>query len=154
MMNWILLVMGAMVAVVLAMLLGGAMAPRTRTATRTLRTSHRVDEVFACLRQADGPPRWCADLPAMRVRETEPPHRLGLTLLDDDGQPIGEWQVTVREEEDGDTVATIAETVRVDNLLFRFLASLGTDGTRPQRFLDAAAAQLGVKAEPPGGVRR
>lgn len=153
MMNWILLVMGGIVAVVLAMLLGGAMAPRTRTATRTLRTSRRADEVFAYLRQADGPPRWCADLPAMRVREAEPPHRLDLTLLDDDGQPIGEWQVSVREEEGG-TVATIAETVRVDNLLLRFLASLGSDGARPQRFLDAAAAQLGLDVESPGGVRR
>lgn len=148
MMNWILLVMAAIAAVIVAMLLGGAMAPRTRVASRTLLVPRSVLEVYAQLREVDGPPRWCADLPTMRVTSEAAPHTLVLTLLDDDGHDMGTWQVTVEDRSPATgSSTTITETVTVNNLIVRFLRSLGGNGARPQRFLEAVAAQLDVPAE-------
>lgn len=146
MMNWILLVMGGIAAIVIAMLLGGAMAPRTRISSRSLKTDRRADAVFALLRQADGPPRWCADLPNMRCTNEQPPREATFVLLDDDGQDIGRWHVSVETLTNAArsyTQATITESITVNNLLLRFLRSLGGNGARPQRYLEAVAAQLG-----------
>ena len=144
-MNWILLVMAAIVAVVLAMLVGGAMSPRERVATRALSTPCPAADLFALVRAADGPPRWCADLPGMRVVHESPPTSVHFALITDDGAPMGTWTVHVTETTRGST-ATIVETVAVPNLLVRFLRSIGGNGARPERFLWAVARELGVPA--------
>ncbi len=149
MMNWILLVMATIAAVMVAMLLGGAIAPRTRRAGRSLIAARSVADVYARVREADGPPRWCAELPTMRVSDEQAPRSLTFTLLDDDGAEMGRWDVTVSALDGPDawTRISISETVTVNNLLMRFLRSLGGNGARPQRFLEAMAHQLDVPAE-------
>lgn len=149
MMNWILLVMATIAAVVVAMLLGGAMAPRTRRSMRSLIAARPPADVYARVREADGPPRWCAELPTMRLSDEQAPSALSFTLLDDDGAEMGRWHVTVAVVSDMDdrTCVTITEVVTVNNLLLRFLSSLGGHGARPQRFLEAVARQLDVSAD-------
>ena len=142
MMNWILLVMATIAAIVVAMIVGGLLAPRGRLATRTLTVDAAPEAVYRLLREADGPPRWCPALPTMRVDEEHQPSALRFTLLDDEGTRLGTWDVTVRAER-GRTVATIAEQVSVSNPVVRFLRSFGGNGTRPQRFLEAVARELG-----------
>ncbi|WP_396224051.1 hypothetical protein [Gemmatimonas sp.] len=144
-MNWILLVMAAIVAVGLAMLAGGAMAPRERVAARALTTPCPAADLFALLRAADGPPRWCANLPAMRVVHESPPATVHFELVTDDGAPMGTWTVHVTEMAQG-SKATIVEAVAVPNLLLRFVRSIGGNGARPERFLVAVARELGVPA--------
>ena len=151
MMNWILLVMATIAATIVAMLLGGAMAPRTRRAVRSLHTTRTVADVYATAREVDGPPRWCADLPNMRVITEQAPHELTLVLLDDDGADTGQWHITVQpangtENGADHAVITVAESVSETNLLLRFLRSLGSGGGRLERFLDALARQLDVPA--------
>jgi hypothetical protein len=145
MMNWILLVMAAVAAIVVAMILGGLMAPRTRMATRTLECDASATDVYRLLREADGPPRWYAALPTMHVQDELAPHRVQFALVNDDGTPMGSWKVTVHTEPER-VVATITEHVAVDNLILRFLRSFGGNGARPQAFLEAVAGQLGVPA--------
>ena len=153
MMNWILLVMATIASVMVAMLIGGAMAPRTRTSVRTLLAARPVSDVYARVREADGPPRWCAELPTMRVSAEQAPHELTFTLLNDDGAEMGRWQITVGAHNDTSngtpeqTRVTIIESVTVNNLVLRFLRSLGGNGARPQRFLEAVAHQLDVPAD-------
>ncbi len=149
MMNWILLVMATIAAVMVAMLLGGAMAPRTRRSVRSLIAARPADDVYACVREADGPPRWCAELPTMRVTDDAAPGSLAFTLLDDDGAEMGHWHVTVTPVSDADdrSRVVIVESVTVNNLVLRFLRSLGGNGARPQRFLEAVARQLDVPAD-------
>jgi uncharacterized protein YndB with AHSA1/START domain len=145
MMNWILLVMAAVAAIVVAMIVGGLMAPRTRVATRTLDCDASASDVYRLLREADGPPRWFAALPTMHVQDESAPDRVHFALLNDDGTPMGTWIVTVHSEQER-VVATITEQVDVDNVLLRFLRSFGGDGARPRAFLEAVAGQLGVAA--------
>jgi hypothetical protein len=145
--------MATIAAVMVAMLVGGAMAPRTRFSVRSLVVPRPVPDVYARVREADGPPRWCADLPTMRVSGEQIPHDVTFTLLDDDGAEMGRWHVTVGgldRAPDGtseQTVVTITESVTVHNLLVRFLRSFGGDGARPQRFLEAVAQQLDAPAD-------
>lgn len=142
MMNWILLVMGAVAAVVVAMIVGGLLSPRIRTATRTLTCEATPDAVYHLLREADGPPRWCPALPTMDVQVADAPRHLRLALRDDDGAPLGTWDITVHGHE-AHTVVTLTETVAVNNPVLRFLRSFGGTGERPQRFLEAVARELG-----------
>lgn len=143
MMNWILLVMATVAAVVLSMLIGGLLAPRERVATKSLMCDAQPERVYALLREADGPPRWCASLPTMRVQSEAPPHRATFALFDDDGGDLGTWHLTVQR--DGDhTVATIREQVAVPNPILRFLRSFGGNGARAHAFLEAVAGELGV----------
>jgi hypothetical protein len=143
-MNWILLVMAAIGSVILAMIAGGLLTPRTRVTTRTLVTAHGAAELFALLRAADGPPRWCADLPTLRLEHEAPPHRVHFTIVSDDGVDIGDWQITV-ETGNAHTTASITETVSTVNPLLRFISTLGGSAGRTQHFLDAVAQQLAAR---------
>jgi hypothetical protein len=149
MMNWILVIMGTIASVMVAMLLGGAMAPRTRTSVRALTTARDIEDVYARVREADGPPRWCAALPTMQVHEEQAPHAVTFLLLDDEGTEMGRWHITLGAPPGttSHTRVTITESVTVNNVLLRFLRSIGGNGVRPQRFLEAVAHQLGVPAE-------
>jgi hypothetical protein len=143
MMNWILLVMATVAAIVLSMIIGGLLAPRERVATKSLVCEALPERVYALLREADGPPRWCASLPTMRLQNEAPPDRATFALFDDDGRDLGTWHITVRR--DGDhTVATIREQVAVPNPILRFLRSFGGNGARAQAFLESVAGELGV----------
>jgi hypothetical protein len=108
-----------------------------------------VPDVYARVREADGPPRWCADLPTMQVAAEAVPHDVTFTLLDDEGAEMGRWHVTVGVHDggNGQTIVTITESVTVHNLLLRFLRSFGGNGARPQRFLEAVAQQLDAPAD-------
>lgn len=143
MMNWILLVMATVAAVVLSMLIGGLLAPRVRVATKSLACDVEPERLYRLLREADGPPRWCASLPAMRVQEEAAPHGVTFMLFDDDGGALGTWHITVRQDHEL-TVATISEQVAVPNPILRFLRSFGGNGARVQAFLAAVAGELGV----------
>lgn len=143
MMHWILLAMAAVAGVVLAMTLGGLMAPRTRVATRILTCDFPPAVVFRRLREADGPPRWHPSLPTMRMEEETPPLRLRFVLVSDDGVPFGTWDVGLAVH-DGQTITRLTETVTVTNPVVRFLGSFGGAGARPQAFLESVARELGV----------
>ncbi|GAB1343700.1 hypothetical protein [Gemmatimonas sp.] len=143
MMNWILLVMATVAAVVLAMLIGGLLSPRVRVASKSLVCDVEPERLFQLLRAADGPPRWCASLPTMRVQEEAPPHGVTFMLFDDDGGARGMWRITVQRDEER-TVATISEQVTVPNPILRFVRSFGGNGARLQTFLEAVAGELSV----------
>jgi hypothetical protein len=143
MMNWILLAMAAVAGVVLAIAMGGLLAPRVRVTTRMLTCDRSPEEVFRRVREADGPPRWHPSLPTMQVEEDAPPQRLRFVLLSDDGAPFGIWQVTVAAH-DGQTITRLTETVNMANPIVRFLASVGGAEDRPRAFLESLARELGV----------
>lgn len=150
MMNWILLVMAAVAAVVVAMIVGGLLSPRVRVAVASWQCEGASsDDVFRLVREADGPPRWCPDLPTMVVEAEQPPEQLRLALRDDDGAPLGSWDVQVAAA-DGGAEVTITETVAVPNPIRRFLLAFGGHGERPRRFLAAAAAEL--RRRPPRDI--
>jgi uncharacterized protein YndB with AHSA1/START domain len=106
-MYWILFVMGTMVAVVLALVVGGLATPREHTVTRSIVVPAPPDAVWAVIRDFARYKEWRHELEYADVvtesagqpqwRETttrgsitygvtmdEPPHRMVARILDDD----------------------------------------------------------------------
>jgi hypothetical protein len=142
MMNWILLVMAAIVSVVVALILGGLATSRTRSAAREVRLRAPLDNVWLLVRMVSETPAWCPDLPSMTVLEETRPRLLKTQLLDDTGTPVGHWLVAMSER-DGGTQLTVAEMVDVPNPIVRFFRSFGDDARRVDGFLRALGQQLG-----------
>jgi hypothetical protein len=142
MMNWILLVMAAIVAVVGALVLGGLVSPRTRLVSREVRLRAPLDTVWRLLCTVEETPAWCPELPNMTVVQEEPRQLRRLQLLDDAGEPVGEWTL-VSSARDGGTQLSVAEVVVLRNPIQRFLRSFGSGTARVDGFLRALATQVG-----------
>lgn len=145
MMNWILVIMGAIVAIVLALIVGGLAAARTRLVAREIQLRAPLDAVWPLVKAAEQTPSWCPELPNMTMTSETPPRLVQLQLLDDSGDPFGEWTVTLSTRAGG-TQLSIAETSEVRNPITRFIGSFSSFGFDTQRvdgFLLALAGQLG-----------
>ena len=144
-MYWILFVMGAIVAVVLAILVGGLVTPRKHVASRTITLRATQDRVWSAVRDVARYGDWRHELedasvvdtvqPQLRWRETstrgsvtfgvtvdEPPHRFAARILDDDLPYSGEWTWQIDADGD-DTRVTITERGEVGNPIFRFIGA-------------------------------
>jgi len=156
MMNWILLVMGLVVAVVVALMFGGMMAPKQRRVVRGIRLPIAPDEAWPVVRQVDGPPRWCASLPNMRVVQEQDAVQLVLDVLDDDNLVTGQWQLAVlpldetglipqgEEREAVASLLVLAEQTATGNPVMRMVRSVDRGAGRVDTFLEAVAQQFGV----------
>ena len=156
MMNWILLVMGLVVAVVVALMLGGMMAPKQRRVVRGIRLPVTPDEAWPVVRLVDGPPRWCASLPNMRVVQEQDAVQLVLDVLDDDNVVTGQWQLAVlplaetglipqgEEQAAVASLLVLAEQSSMGNPVMRMVRSVDRGAGRVDTFLEAVAQQFGV----------
>lgn len=142
MMNWILLVMAAIVAVVGAVVLGGLVSPRTRLAAREVRLRAQPDAVWQLVKSVEQTPAWCPDVPNMTVLEESAPQLLRLQLRDDNGEPTGEWTF-VCSARNGGTQLSLAEVIGLRNPIQRFLRSFGSGTARVDSFLQALSTQVG-----------
>jgi uncharacterized protein YndB with AHSA1/START domain len=120
---WILFVMGALVAVAAALVMGGLATPRAHTVSRTVLLRAPLDLVWRTVRDVGAYREWRPELtesvassgddgPEWRestrrhsirfgVTTDEPPHRFGSRILDDDLPFTGEWQWTLEPVGDG-----------------------------------------------------
>jgi hypothetical protein len=151
MMNWILLVMAAVVAVIGALVLGGLVSPRTRLVSREVRLRAPLETVWPLLCTVEQTPPWCPALPNMTLLEETPPQLRRLRLLDDIGTPTGEWTL-VSSARDGGTQLSLAEVVGLRNPIVRFLRSFGSGTARVDDFLRALATQVGEPDAVIGGI--
>jgi len=165
-MYWILFVMGTVVALVVAVLVGGLVTPRTHRATRVIALRASNEQVWALVRDVARYADWRAsvreslivdsDQPQLRWRETtsrgsitfgvvrdEAPHDFAARILDEDLPFSGEWSWHLTPKASG-TQLSITESGAIDNVLFRFLAAhvFGYHRTI-DTFLEAVAKRLG-----------
>ncbi len=165
-MYWILFVMSAMVAVVLAILVGGLVTPRKHVASRTITLRATQDLVWATVHDVARYGDWRHELedasvidteqPQLRWRETstrgsvtfgatvdDPPHRFAARMLDDDLPYSGEWTWQIDAEGD-DTRVTITERGEVGNPIFRFIGAHIIGYTRSiDTYLNGLARHVG-----------
>lgn len=130
-MKWILIVAGAIGALVVLVALVGAMLPRNHTASRTLTLTRTPEEIWALVSD----PAWAKDASGQDVPvetvESRPPHRL-VSRISDPGLPFGgTWTYEVRRTPSGATTLTVTEDGFVTNPIFRFVAKfvMGHHGT-------------------------
>jgi hypothetical protein len=160
---WILFVMGALVAVAAALVMGGLATPRAHTVSRRMVVRAPLDLVWHTVRDVASYSAWRPELresvasmgddgPEWRestgrrslrfgVTVDEPPHRFGSRILDDDLPFTGEWSWALEPVNDG-TRVTITERGEIGNPIFRFLATHMRGHTAT---IDAYLAALAVR---------
>lgn len=146
-MYWILVVMGLIVAIVAAMIVGGLVTPREHVATRQRLYRASPERVWTAIRDVERYAEWREDMidvelvagregePAAQWREIssggtvtfgilsdEPPVRMTARVMDDDLAWGGTWTWDVSPAPDGATL-TITERGHVDNPIFRFIGT-------------------------------
>jgi uncharacterized protein YndB with AHSA1/START domain len=143
-MRWLIIGLAVVAAIVLLVVLVGAMLPRTHVATRTLQLHRAPSEVWALitgidaftswrpdvttvkrLPDRDGRPAWIETASGMDIPldtiESDPPRRLVLRIADPNLAFGGTWTYTIAPSPTGSTL-TITEDGFVSNLIFRFMS--------------------------------
>jgi uncharacterized protein YndB with AHSA1/START domain len=175
MLKWILIVVGALLAVVLVTMLVGAFMPREHVAASFITLRQPPDSVWQVVRDLGAAPEWWSglessqrasleseggqerwiqkmksgsELPILVVREDPP--RLLVTRIDvpDDATFGGTWTYEI-EPADGGSRVTVTENGFINNLLFRFLSNtvLGMHGTM-DAYLRALGSRFGEDVLP------
>lgn len=166
-MYWILFIMSAIVAVILALIVGGLATPRHHAVARATTLPVGPEAVWNVIRDVARYAEWRHDLeradlvdtdqPQTRWRETttrgsitfgvstdDAPHRLVARILDEDLAFTGEWTWQLHRDGDG-TRVTITERGSVGNPIFRFIGAHFIGHTKTiDRYLQALAARLGA----------
>jgi len=128
-MLWILFIMAAMVAVVVAIIVGGLVTPRDYVVTRTVRMHASAEAVWATIRDVDHTD-WRDDTDDVY----------------DDASARSEWSWDITPDGDGIRVA-MTERGRISNPLVRFFAAHVTGHTkRIDGYLHALARRHGESA--------
>jgi len=135
-MKWLLIAGGVLVALIVVMVVIGAMLPVAHTATRSAQFAKAPPEVFAALEQLAGEQ---TDVPFDVVERSEPSR---LVTKIKPGQPFGgTWTYELKADGAGSTL-TITENGEVYNPLFRFLSRYAFGHTAT---LDGFLKQLGTR---------
>lgn len=144
-MYWILFVMGAMVAVVLALFVGGLATPREHTVSRTVIVPAPREQVWMVIRDFSRYADWRHELehaevvadsttqPQWReistrraitfgVTQEEPPLMMVARILDVDVPFTGEWRWELHTHSEGTSVS-LTEHGAVGNPIFRFIGT-------------------------------
>lgn len=152
-MYWILAIMAAIAASLIALVVGGLVTPAEYRAVRRIRLRRPVGEVRALLEDLAAYERW-APSPTTMVRESSTDADvIALRVTDDDtkSQQLWEWRIdgdaTSRSES---STVTLMECGRVGNPVIRFFAALRGHGGGAERTLRALAEhcdEFGVSVE-------
>ena len=165
-MYWILLVMGFMVAIVAALVIGGLATPRAHAASRSTTFRASPEQVWAVIRDVGAYHTWRDDMIDVEVVasgsqwreitssgsvlfgivEDQPQQRLVARILDEDLPWGGTWTWELHGV-DNATRLTITEDGYVNNPIFRFIGThfIGFTGTI-DKYLRALARRLGEDA--------
>lgn len=165
-MFWILFVMGAMAAVVIALIVGGLTTPRAHLASRVVRLRAAPETVWGVVRDVASYAAWRPGVQSTQVEGTEweeassrrsvrfgithdePPVRFSARILDDDLPYQGEWSWEIEADAGGSRV-TLTERGEVGNPVFRFIGTHMIGHTRSiDEALSALATRVGDAAAP------
>jgi uncharacterized protein YndB with AHSA1/START domain len=163
----ILVVVGVLVAAVVAVVVIGLLLPKGHTATRSVTLRQPPDAVWAVLTDIDGYPTWRTGLRKVehlsdedgRARwrehdgngkityervEAVPPSRLVIRIADPKLPFGGAWTYVVTPTGDGGSTLTVTEDGEVYNPVFRFVSRFVMGHTATMdKFLKSLGAKFG-----------
>jgi uncharacterized protein YndB with AHSA1/START domain len=161
-------IVGALVALGGLAWIVGALLPATATASRTRDLAAAPERVFDLVTDVGGQARWRRDVGSVEVRDDgarwtertktglileftretlDRPRTFVISFSSEQGIS-GRWVGTFEALPDGGTRVVFAETVRVDNPLFRlFSAATGQAGKAVDTYLDDLAAATATPAQ-------
>lgn len=169
-MRWIVIILGILVAILVAIALSGAMLPQEHTVTRSILLNQPPEAIWSVITDHANEPKWRADVASitrladrnghelveekykkgdtMKIEtvESQPPTRLVRDVVDN---PIfsGRWTYELTQE-NGGTRVRITEHGSVPNPVFRLISRFVIGHTTSiDKFLTALAGKFGEKAE-------
>jgi len=171
-MQWILLIIGGLIALVLLLVVIGLFLPRSHRATSALQISKSPAEVWAAIRDLGRVPEFWPEIKtAVRqpdrdghevwlqtmkngfalplvIEEDRPPTRLVTRIAIEGKAPFGGSWIYEVAESGGGTRVTLTEDGFVDNPLFRVISKLMGYHTTLDGYLKALARRFGESAQP------
>jgi uncharacterized protein YndB with AHSA1/START domain len=169
-MRWVIIILGVLIAFLVAIALAGAMLPQEHTVTRTIFLKQPPEAVWGAVTDHANEPKWRDDLASvarlddrnghplveekykngetMKIEtvESQPPTRLIRDVVDN-SMFSGRWTYELKPESGG-TRITITEHGAVPNPVFRFIARFVVGHTTSlDRFLSSLAVKFGEKVE-------
>ena len=163
-MKILLIIVGAVIALIVIVLLIGAVLPRNHVASLEIVLRRNPDEIYAVVRDFAAGPAWRTDLQSVEILgeidghvrflehskqgkityeivEDKPPETLVTRIVDQDLGYSGSWTYALSPTNDG-TRVRITENGEVSNVLFRFLSRFVFGHTAT---MDAYLTALGRK---------
>ena len=142
--KWILIVVGALVGIVAAVLLIGALVPESHVASRVARYDQPPEAIWTAITDFEEFPSWRSSVDTvealerpdgktawvenggfgpmpMAVEETTPPRRLVLRIADPELPFGGSWTYEISPSNGGSSL-TITEAGQITSPLFRFMS--------------------------------
>lgn len=172
-MKWVLIILGAIIAIVGLVAIIGALLPRNHVASSTITLRRPADSVWAVVRDLAGAPSWWADVKKsvrlpdqdgrerwqqtmgngfdvpLEVMESRPPSRLVTRIASPPGAVFGgTWTYEIAAAA-GASRITVTEDGWVANPIFRFMSHVvfGVHGTQ-DGYLKALGKRFGEAVEP------
>ena len=141
-MYWILVIMAAIAASLIALVVGGLVTPAAYRVARSIRLQVEAHDVRALLADLAAYATWTpSPMSATRDPSSDREH-IVLQMRDDDTASRMQWEWRVEAEATGSRV-TLTESGRVGNPVIRFFAALRGHGGSAERTLRALAEHLG-----------
>jgi hypothetical protein len=148
-MYWILVIMAAIAASLIALVVGGLVTPAEYRVVRRMRLQHGANELRALLSDLTAYEQWAPAPTTIEPLPGSDAETIVLRVTDDDTKSLLQWEWRVAGD-DAHSVVTLTESGRVGNPVIRFFAALRGHGGNAERTLRALAEHLnefGVSVE-------
>lgn len=158
-MYWILVIMAAIAASLIALVVGGLVTPAEYRVVRRMRLQRGADDIRALLTDLSAYEQWAPSPCTIQRQDVGDAQTIVLQVTDDDttAQLHWEWHIegdvthsNVAHSDVAHSVITLTESGRVGNPVVRFFAALRGHGAGAERTLRALAEhvdEFGVSIE-------
>ena len=148
-MYWILAIMAAIAASLIALVVGGLVTPAEYRVVRRMRLPRGADDIRALLTDLSAYEQWAPSPCTIQRQDAGDAQTIVVQVTNDDtkGQLHWEWRI---EGDVAHSVITLTESGRVGNPVIRFFAALRGHGAGAERTLRALAEhvdEFGVSIE-------
>jgi len=137
-MYWILVIMAAIAASLIALVVGGLVTPADYSAVRRIRLQRDAHDVRALLSDLSAYEQWAPSPSTIERRNAGDAQTIVLHVIDDDTKSERRWEWRI-EPDVAQSVITLTESGRVGNPVIRFFAALRGHGGGAERTLRALA---------------
>lgn len=148
-MYWILVIMAAIAASLIALVVGGLVTPAEYRVVRRMRLQRGADDIRALLTDLSAYEQWAPSPCTIQRQDVGDAQTIVLQVTDDDTTAQLHWEWYI-EGDVAHSVITLTESGRVGNPVVRFFAALRGHGAGAERTLRALAEhvdEFGVSIE-------
>ena len=148
-MYWILVIMAAIAATLIALVVGGLVTPAEYRVVRRMRLQRSVHDVRALLTDLSAYEQWAPSPSTIQRQASDDAQLIVLHVTDDDTKSQRRWAWRI-DLDVAHSVITLTESGRVGNPVIRFFAALrghGGDAERTLRALAEHVDEFGVSVE-------